>query len=147
MKLFSLFASLATFVGADNLVARIGKEAPDFEAEAVVDGDFQKASDRLYIIQYSSKLYCDHRKRSNCRITVENTLFSSSTHSILPSFVRQKSSPSGRSECDFKVQRFLATVSMNSARLELKLSVPLSTLTLPTWPGPKPHERRVVSEK
>merc|ERR1712099_38628 len=29
-------------MAADNLVARIGKEAPDFEAEAVVDGDFQK---------------------------------------------------------------------------------------------------------
>ena len=49
MKLFSLFASLATFVGADNLVARIGKEAPDFEAEAVVDGDFQKVGDRVIV--------------------------------------------------------------------------------------------------
>ena len=48
MKLFSLFASLATFVGADNLVARIGKEAPDFEAEAVVDGDFQKVGDQVF---------------------------------------------------------------------------------------------------
>merc|ERR1711970_1354419 len=44
MKLFSfLTTALATVaLAADNLVARIGKEAPDFEAEAVVDGDFQK---------------------------------------------------------------------------------------------------------
>merc|ERR1739838_1288337 len=41
MKIFSfLMATLA--MAADTLVARIGKEAPDFEAEAVVDGDFQK---------------------------------------------------------------------------------------------------------
>ena len=44
MKLFSLLtATLASVaLAADNLVARIGKLAPDFEAEAVVDGDFQK---------------------------------------------------------------------------------------------------------
>jgi len=44
MKLFSFLttALVTVAIAADNLVARIGKEAPDFEAEAVVNGDFQK---------------------------------------------------------------------------------------------------------
>merc|ERR1739838_145398 len=41
MKIFS-FLMATPAMAADTLVARIGKEAPDFEAEAVVDGDFQK---------------------------------------------------------------------------------------------------------
>jgi len=39
MKLLSILFGL---IFADNLVARIGKEAPDFEAESVVNGEFQK---------------------------------------------------------------------------------------------------------
>jgi len=39
MKLLSILFGL---ICADNLVARIGKEAPDFEAESVVNGEFQK---------------------------------------------------------------------------------------------------------
>ena len=44
MKLFSFLttALVTVAIAADSLVARIGKEAPDFEAEAVVNGDFQK---------------------------------------------------------------------------------------------------------
>merc|ERR1739838_7805 len=51
MKIFSfLMATLA--MAADTLVARIGKEAPDFEAEAVVDGDFQKVKLSAYRGKY-----------------------------------------------------------------------------------------------
>ena len=47
MKLLSLLMTVA--LAADTLGARIGKEAPDFEAESVVDGDFQKVSFFFYV--------------------------------------------------------------------------------------------------
>ena len=89
MRLLTLFiASLVSAHG--DLKAAIGKPAPDFTAEAVVNGDFQKVYSQ-YIYQVSNDNF-----RFHYLTTRENMLSFSFIHWISHLFAQPKSLPSGK---------------------------------------------------
>ena len=66
MKLFSLLSALAGLSSAGDLIARIGKPAPAFTAEAVVDGEFKQVILKLQMREHLR----NNETISNCLLVI-----------------------------------------------------------------------------